>query len=670
MSRCSKIHTGFTSVGSYFEIQIWHDGLGKTEIIKSGSWNDLKSKANLRMKQWDEKWKEKIEREQLVLKRKEQAEILEQKKNLASQRSVEARELLGSLERILDHTLSIDKTINWDILISPKKFKLPKPNVPQKPKQPTYQEIPHKPQKVYTVDISQKDIPIVPIQPLFLNLPSKPKKPIYKDLKNLPSEPNPNDAKYKPKFGAILFNKKNQAQAHKKFQKDKESWRLRVEKRIEHYNEINRQLKLNYERKLEDYKRDLKKLQEHEDHLWEAEKEKIIENNKQMQITYELQLKKYNISLREVETWKKIKKDFLLEQEIMTEAMQFRKENYFKCDQNAIVEYCKLVLSNSEYHENFPKEFELKYTPENKIIIVNYQLPPINSIPTLNDVKYIQNRDEFAEKHITKTELIKLYDNILYQITLRTIHELYQADQVNALESIIFNGYVSSINPATGHEINACILSIQANREEFEQINLPMIEPKACFKTLKGVGSSKLYNLTPIPPLVKINREDSRFIESYSVVDGIDEGFNLAAMDWEDFENLIREVFEQAYADTGGEVKITQASRDGGVDAVIFDPDPLRGGKTIVQAKRYTNVVGVSAVRDLYGTLMNEGANKGILVTTSDYGPDAYKFATNKPLQLINGNNLLHLLEKYGHKARIDLNEAKKILKEEEKLFK
>lgn len=670
MSRCSKIHTGFTSVGSYFEIQIWHDGLGKTEIIKSGSWNDLKSKANLRMKQWDEKWKEKIEREQLVLKRKEQAEILEQNKNLASQRSVEARELLGSLERILDHTLSIDKTINWDILISPKKFKLPKPNVPQKPKQPTYQEIPHKPQKVYTVDISQKDIPIVPIQPLFLNLPSKPKKPIYKDLKDLPSEPNPNDAKYKPKFGAILFNKKNQAQAHKKFQKDKESWRLRVEKRIEHYNEINRQLKLNYERKLEDYKRDLKKLQEHEDHLWEAEKEKIIENNKQMQITYERQLKKYNISLREVETWKKIKKDFLLEQEIMTEAMQFRKENYFKCDQNAIVEYCKLVLSNSEYHENFPKEFELKYTPENKIIIVNYQLPPINSIPTLNDVKYIQNRDEFAEKHITKTELIKLYDNILYQITLRTIHELYQADQVNALESIIFNGYVSSINPATGHEINACILSIQANREEFEQINLPMIEPKACFKTLKGVGSSKLYNLTPIPPLVKINREDSRFIESYSVVDGIDEGFNLAAMDWEDFENLIREVFEQAYADTGGDVKITQASRDGGVDAVIFDPDPLRGGKTIVQAKRYTNVVGVSAVRDLYGTLMNEGANKGILVTTSDYGPDAYKFATNKPLQLINGNNLLHLLEKYGHKARIDLNEAKKILKEEEKLFK
>jgi restriction system protein len=148
-------------------------------------------------------------------------------------------------------------------------------------------------------------------------------------------------------------------------------------------------------------------------------------------------------------------------------------------------------------------------------------------------------------------------------------------------------------------------------------------------------------------------------------VDDIDDGYNLAAMDWEDFENLIREVFEQAYAETGGEVKITQASRDGGIDAVVFDPDPLRGGKTVIQAKRYTNVVGVSAVRDLYGTLMNEGANKGILVTTSDYGPDAYKFAANKPIQLLNGSNLLSFLEQFGHKARIDLKEAKNILNKE-----
>jgi len=137
-------------------------------------------------------------------------------------------------------------------------------------------------------------------------------------------------------------------------------------------------------------------------------------------------------------------------------------------------------------------------------------------------------------------------------------------------------------------------------------------------------------------------------------------------MDWQDFENLIREIIEKEFSQNGGEVKITQASRDGGVDAIAFDPDPIRGGKIVIQAKRYTNVVGVSNVRDLYGTLMNEGATKGILVTTSNYGNDAYEFAKGKPITLLDGGNLLFLLEKYGYKAKIDIGEAKKILKAEE----
>ena len=89
------------------------------------------------------------------------------------------------------------------------------------------------------------------------------------------------------------------------------------------------------------------------------------------------------------------------------------------------------------------------------------------------------------------------------------------------------------------------------------------------------------------------------------------------------------------------------------------DPDPIRGGKIVIQAKRYTKTVGVSAVRDLYGTVLNEGATKGILVTTADYGPDSYEFAKGKPLTLLNGANLLHLLAVHGHRAKIDLQAAR-----------
>lgn len=103
----------------------------------------------------------------------------------------------------------------------------------------------------------------------------------------------------------------------------------------------------------------------------------------------------------------------------------------------------------------------------------------------------------------------------------------------------------------------------------------------------------------------------------------------------------------------GLEAKLTRASSDGGVDCVAFDHRPIFGGKVVIQAKRYRHTVGVSVVRDLYGTMQHEGANKGILVTTSGYGPDAFAFAKTKPVELIDGRNLLYLLEQHGVGARI-----------------
>jgi restriction system protein len=280
-------------------------------------------------------------------------------------------------------------------------------------------------------------------------------------------------------------------------------------------------------------------------------------------------------------------------------------------------------------------------------------------------VRYVASRDALEEGYLRPNELNSLYDSVCYQICLRTVNEIFSADDGAVIKAVIFNGWVNFIDPATGKETHACIISLQAKREEFVSINLKLIDPKACFKTLKGVGSAQLHSMAAVTPLLRLNRQDRRFIESSDVADRLDQGTNLAAIGWEDFEQLVREIFEKEFSSNGGEVKITRASRDGGVDAVAFDPDPIRGGKIVIQAKRYTNTVDVSAVRDLYGTVMNEGATKGILVTTSSYGPDAYSFAKDKPITLLDGGNLLYLLERHGHKAYINLPEAKLLNKDQ-----
>jgi len=362
-------------------------------------------------------------------------------------------------------------------------------------------------------------------------------------------------------------------------------------------------------------------------------------------------------------SWDLDKKEFEKKKVIFNKKIDALRKKYEEKDADGIIEYCEIVLNNSDYPDSFPKNFDIQYNETNEMLLVDFQLPSVKDIPTLSGVKYIKSQDLFEEKTISHAVQLKLYDSAIYQILIRTIHELFEADIINVISSITLNGIVTDTNPATGHKETSCIASIQVQNNEFMNINLEGVDPKSCFKALKGVGSTKFSSMVAIRPILELDKTDKRFKDHYEVVVGLDSNTNLAAMDWEDFEHLIRELFEKEFASNGGVVKVTQASSDGGVDAIAFDPDPLRGGKIVIQAKRYTNTVGVAAVRDLYGTLLNEGATKGVLVTTSDFGADSYSFAKDKPITLLNGSNLLHLLEKHGHSAKIDIKAAKEILK-------
>jgi restriction system protein len=467
--------------------------------------------------------------------------------------------------------------------------------------------------------------------------PKKPKsipKPSKPRLIKIPAEPEKTNQKYCAKLGLLdkVFSSRRirkENEAENSYLADYNSW-VEAKKKAE---SDNSHIKLKYSKSLE---------------------AREMENT-------EIELEFAN----SIKLWEMEKANYEQKQQSNNNKIKAKKEEYFNKEEGAVFDYCEMVLSNSFYPDYFPQEWDIEFQKETQIIIVDYSLPDIESIPTLKNVKYVMSRDELSETHLSTAALNKLYDSLLYKIALRTIHELYEADAADALKSIVFNGWVDSVDKATGQNVNSCIMSLQALKEDFLSINLEKVDPKESFKQLKGVGSSKLHGLSPVAPIININKEDRRFVSSYAVADDLGDTSNLAAMDWQDFENLIREVFEKEFVSSGGEVKITQASRDGGVDAIAFDPDPIRGGKIVIQAKRYTNVVGVSAVRDLYGTTLNEGATKGILVTTADYGPDAYEFAKGKPLTLLNGGNLLHLLDKHGHKAKIDLKEAKKILSEQ-----
>lgn len=347
--------------------------------------------------------------------------------------------------------------------------------------------------------------------------------------------------------------------------------------------------------------------------------------------------------------YKKYKSEFELQQQIKVEEAHKVESEYKKGNLEG---YFSFILTNSFYLFEYSCEPNIEYNENDHMLVVDYYLPNIDEIPN------IKQRTKSGElKYLSDNATKKLYDEIIYKIILRSIAEIFHFDSLDMVDNICFNGRVKFRNPGTGQMQDILILSILVNKNEFKSINLNFIDAKSCFKHLKGISGPKIYELSPVTPIIAFEKNDKRFISGHNI--DIDERVNLAEIDWEDFEHLVREIFDMEFNANGGEVKITQASRDGGVDAVAFDPDPIRGGKIVIQAKRYNNIVSVSAVRDLYGTVINEGANKGILITTSDYGSESYAFAKGKPITLLNGGHLLYLLEKHGKKAKIEINRKK-----------
>jgi len=338
------------------------------------------------------------------------------------------------------------------------------------------------------------------------------------------------------------------------------------------------------------------------------------------------------------------------------------KNGYQKADKDSVVTWLNYLIDNIQLPKELPKYWNVGFEEENKIAIVEVLLPDVVHTQV---TKTVQLKSGPSNKQLNQKETRELVPTIHPALMLRYAYEIMISDTDNVIELLVLNGQVEYDDPATGNRTTTNTSSLAINRTQIVDINLEKIDPVAAFANLKGKSAGKIIDIVPITPVLTLDRSDSRIIDTKAVINELDSDTNLAAMDWQDFENLIAELFQKEFADKGAEVKVTQSSRDRGVDALVYDPDPITGGKYVIQAKRYAHTVGVSAVRDLVAVVQKEGASKGILVTTSNYGSDAYQFAEGSPITLITGPELLGLLQKHGYDFRINLAEARKIYKEQ-----
>ncbi|KJY47773.1 restriction endonuclease [Streptomyces sp. A1547] len=320
-------------------------------------------------------------------------------------------------------------------------------------------------------------------------------------------------------------------------------------------------------------------------------------------------------------------------------------------DAEAAVEYFSAALyASTAWPEALPRQVAAAYDPAARQLVLDWELPGYEVVPEARSVQYLPSTDQDRVKPRPVTERRALYRDLLAQCMLLVVRELYAADEFGVLDSVVVNGFVDCHDPATGQEARFVLSTVPAARSAFAGLRLEQVSAVDCLVSgLGGLLSTRPDQLTAVRPGRRPDEVGGGVVSHGGQSGHGDDEPDLFAMDPIAFENLVAELFRAM----GMEAVTTQRSGDGGVDVEALDPAPIRGGRIVVQVKRYRNTVPPTAVRDLYGTVQDKGANKGVLVTTASFGPGSYTFANGKPLELVPGPDLVELLHQYGLRGRL-----------------
>ncbi len=196
----------------------------------------------------------------------------------------------------------------------------------------------------------------------------------------------------------------------------------------------------------------------------------------------------------------------------------------------AISSYCEVVLSASPYPAGCPAAFRLAYAPDSKQVAVNYQLPTFDVIPEESDFRYLKARDEITFSAAKVLERKALYAEVVSGIAIRTMHELFEADTEHHIGVVVFNGYVRTIDPDTGSDIQPFLVAARATRDEMARIDLRRVVPMACLRQLKAQVSPNLSEFQPVSPIVDLNLVHPPPSEHGDIVAELDQQPDLVAI--------------------------------------------------------------------------------------------------------------------------------------------
>jgi restriction system protein len=316
----------------------------------------------------------------------------------------------------------------------------------------------------------------------------------------------------------------------------------------------------------------------------------------------------------------------------------------------AVADYFSGALTVQRYPSDFPTGVKVAYLPPDHELRIDIDLPLMTAIPELESVEYLITKKELKYRKLATAARNKLYQQVVAQMALRTLRCVFAADPGGLVLEAACNGYVDTIDTATGQDVHWCLVSVQVPRAEFERLDLARVDPMDCLAYLHAKVSKTPEKYQPVQPIIEYPWDDLHYAEELDAAAGLDSVQNLLDLDGYEFEQLLVKLC-QAIPEFD-EVRRTRSRADGGIDLVAVNKTPFVGGRVAIQAKRYAphNKVDIAAVREIIGSISQREFTKGIIITTSGFTSAARQEAERLGVELYDGERLLWLLRNHLHR--------------------
>lgn len=165
------------------------------------------------------------------------------------------------------------------------------------------------------------------------------------------------------------------------------------------------------------------------------------------------------------------------------------------------------------YYIKFQPRMNLYYESNSKTLVADIEMPGIFEISNIKSYQYEEKKDTIKTNKMSQVDFKDFYNHIICDIVLRIICVIYESDEYELVDNVVFNGYRIYLDRSRGKYINDCIISINLKREEYNDIYLRDADGE---KVARRVGKNVSTDLT-VEPIHVLPIYDSGYLNNYYV---------------------------------------------------------------------------------------------------------------------------------------------------------